>query len=191
MRTTDTALDPIFLERWSPRAFDRSDMPESDLRTILDAARWAPSAFNCQPWRFLYSLRKDKHWEQFLSLLQPFNAAWAGNASALIFIVSDKLMRRGEKTTKSHSHSFDAGAAWAQMGLQAIKLGYFAHAMLGIELNKIAQDLQVPNYFRVEAGVAIGRKAPSSTLPEALREREIPSDRKPLNEIAFAGPFRC
>jgi nitroreductase len=90
-RQTDTKLDPIFLERWSPRAFDGSVMPTSDLMTIIDAARWAPSAFNYQPWRILYALRGDQNWDRFLSVLIPFNQGWAKDASVLLFIVSDTI----------------------------------------------------------------------------------------------------
>lgn len=188
-RTTSTALDSLFLDRWSPRAFDGSAIAEADLRTILDAARWAPSAFNYQPWRILYAVRGDAHWETFLSILIPFNQSWAANASALLFIVSDTLMESPNGTNPSHSHSFDAGAAWAQLGLQALKLGYHTHGMTGIDFDKARDLLAVPDRFRVEAAVAIGRAADSSTLPEGLRDREVPSDRKPLEEIAFAGGF--
>jgi nitroreductase len=188
-RTTETALDPIFLDRWSPRAFDGSTMPEADLQTILDAARWAPSAFNYQPWRILYAARGDANWETFLSLLIPFNQGWAQNASALLFFVSDTLMQGPEGSNESHSHSFDTGAAWAQLGLQAVKLNYFAHGMTGIDFDKIRETLKVPPHFRIEAAAAIGRKGDLSVLAEGLRAKEVPSSRKPLNEIAIAGPF--
>ena len=190
-RTSDTAVNPIFLERWSPRAFDGTEMPEADLETILEAGRWAPSAFNYQPWRFLHARRGDAHWDQFVSLLMPFNAAWAQNASALIFVVSDTLMRGDDKASPSHSHSFDAGAAWAQIALQAHMLGYHSHGMGGIEYAQITEQLGVPDGFRVEAGVALGRIADASTLPDKLRDREFPSDRKPLAEVAFCGGFQA
>ncbi|MHA1570419.1 MAG: nitroreductase family protein, partial [Alphaproteobacteria bacterium] len=85
-RTADHPIEPIFLRRWSPRAFDGSPMRAEDLMTILEAARWAPSAFNIQPWRFLYSLRDDAHWEKYLTLLDQFNADWAQHASALVIV---------------------------------------------------------------------------------------------------------
>jgi nitroreductase len=188
-RKTDTALDPLFLDRWSPRAFDGSAISDADLHTILDAARWAPSAFNYQPWRILYSVRDDANWETFLSLLIPFNQGWAQNASALVVFVSDTLMQGPQGSSESHSHSFDTGAAWAQLGLQAVKLGFHAHGMTGIDFDKIREKLNVPPHFRIEAAAAIGRKADPSVLPEGLRAKEVPSDRKALGEIAFAGPF--
>jgi len=189
-RSTDTALDPIFLERWSPRAFDGSGISDADLRTILDAARWAPSAFNYQPWRILYAVKGDAHWDQFLSLLIPFNQGWASQASALLFILSDTMMQGPQGASQSHSHSFDAGAAWAQLGLQALKLGYHAHGMTGVDFDRARKELAVPDSFRIEAAVAIGRKADPSVLPEGLREREAPSSRKAIEEIAVAGPFK-
>lgn len=188
-RTTSTALDPIFLDRWSPRAFDGSDMPLEDLMTILDAGRWAPSAFNYQPWRFLYALRGGENWDAFLSMLIAFNASWAQNASALLFIVSDTQMQGKDGPAPSHSHSFDAGAAWGLLSLQALKLGYHTHGMIGLQFEKAAQVLNVGDPFRLEAGVAIGRKGDPASLPAGLRERETPSERKPLEEIVFAGPF--
>lgn len=188
-RTTDTGLDPIFLNRWSPRAFDGSAMPDAELRTILEAARWAPSAFNYQPWRFLYAMHGDANWETFLSLLIPFNQSWAGNASVLLFIVTDTLQEGPDGPTPLHSHSFDAGAAWAQLGLQAVSLGYHAHGMTGLDFDKARQTLQVPDRFRIEAAVAIGKKADPGVLPEQMRDREVPSGRKPIEEIVHAGPF--
>lgn len=189
-RTTDTQLDPIFLDRWSPRAFDGSAMPEADLRTILDAARWAPSAFNHQPWRFVYARRGDLHWEQFLDLLVPFNAGWATNASALVFVLSDTKMDQQEgEPAPFRSHSFDAGAAWAQLGLQANRSGYHTHAMAGVDFDRAREALGVPERFHIEAAIAIGKRADPATLPEGLREREVPSGRKSIDEIAFAGRF--
>ncbi|WP_313803180.1 nitroreductase family protein [Sphingobium sp.] len=186
-RTSDTAISPLFLERWSPRAFDGSAMPREDMRTILDAAHWAPSCFNYQPWRFVYAHRDDEAWDRFINLLIPFNQSWAKNASVLVFIFSETIMGSPEKP--SHSHSFDAGAAWAQMGLQALMLGYHSHGMVGIEFDRIPLELNMPEGFRIEAAVAIGRIADATDLPEKLREREKPSGRKPIEEIAFLHCF--
>ena len=188
-RQTDTHLDSLFLHRWSPRAFDASVMPAEDLRAILDAGRWAPSSYNYQPWRFLYALRDDAaNWSRYTDLLIPFNAMWAKEASALLFIVSETTM--GSPDKPSHSHSFDAGAAWAAIALQSHLLGYHAHGMVGIDMEKTRTELRVPDGFRIEAAVAIGRMGDPAALPEKLREREAPSERKSLDEIAFQGNFR-
>lgn len=188
-RTTDTALDPLFLHRWSPRAYDGSTIPEADLRTIFDAARWAPSSYNYQPWRFLYATRDSADWQRFLDILIPFNASWAKDAGVLIYILSETTM--GSPDKPSHSHSFDAGAAWSGIALQAHLLGYHAHGMVGFDLEKARTELAVPDGFRIEAAVAIGKQGDPASLPDALREREVPSDRKPLDEIAYPGNFRA
>jgi nitroreductase len=184
-------ISPVFLQRWSPRAFLPEPMPQEDLYTILEAARWAPSAFNIQPWRFIHSLRGDAHWERFLALLDPFNAGWAANASALVFITSDQLTpAHGENPPKpSRTHSFDAGAAWAHLALQATQLGYQAHAMAGIRFDAVRRALSVPAQHQIEIAVAIGVRADPASLPPSLGEREQPSERLPLDAIAFPGRF--
>ena len=107
-RQPDFPIDPIFHTRWSPRAFAPEPMPETDLLRALEAARWAPSAYNVQPWRFVYALRGDAFWERFLDVLVPFNRSWAANASALVFVVSDTLLRYEGELSPSRSHAFDA-----------------------------------------------------------------------------------
>jgi nitroreductase len=190
-RQPDHPIDPLFLDRWSPRAFDGSEISDADLHTIFEAARWAPSAFNSQPWRFLYAKRGDANWERFLSLLIPWNQSWAHSASVLIYILSDSLPmtdKAGEPAT-SHSHSFDAGAAWACLALQATRMGYHAHGMSGVEFERARAELQVPERFRIEAAAVIGRIGDPSILDERTRAREAPSARKPIGDFVFAGNF--
>lgn len=190
-RTVTRPVDPLFLDRWSPRAFDATALPQADLDTMLDAARWAPSAFNYQPWRFLYAHRNDADWARFLDLLLPFNQGWVQHAGALLFVLSDTLSSApgSDEAKPSHSHSFDAGAAWALLALQATRLGYHTHAMTGVDFDRARTELAVPERFRIEAAVAIGRMGDKSVLPEALQSREVPSDRKPVESIARQGNF--
>jgi len=190
-RTPDYPIADVFLDRWSPRAFDGSDMPGHDLMTVLEAARWAPSAYNIQPWRFLYAHRGDPHWDGFLAVLDPFNAAWAENASALVFALSDTRITdpQGGGESLSTTHRFDTGAAWAQLALQATMSGYQAHAMAGVDFDKARETLCVPERYAIEIAIALGRQSTPSSLPADLRAREKPSGRLPLAEIAFAGPF--
>jgi nitroreductase len=189
-RAPDHPIDPLFLERWSPRAFDGSEMPLEDLLTIFEAARWAPSAFNAQPWRFLYARRGDANWERFLGLLIPWNQSWAHSASVLVYILSDSLTEtKWGGAAPSHSHSFDAGAAWAHMALQATRLGYHAHGMSGAQFERARSELAIPERFRIEAAVALGRIGDPATLDEKLRAREMPSERKPIDAFAFPGNF--
>jgi len=191
MREAEHPIDPLFLDRWSPRAFDGSDIPDEDLLTIFEAARWAPSAFNSQPWRFLYARRGDPNWQLFLGLLIPWNQGWAHSASALVYILSDSMPMsdKAGAPQPSRTHSFDAGAAWASLALQATRMGYHAHGMSGIQYELARAELGVPERYRIEAACAIGRIGDPATLDEKLRAREHPSGRKPQSEFVFAGRF--
>lgn len=188
-RTTNPAILPLIRERWSPRSFDASAMPQADLEVLLEAAGLAPSAYNIQPWTFLYAHREDANWERFLSLLVEFNQGWAKDASVLLFAVSKTTMGHGEQVSPSHSHSFDAGAAWQNLALQAAHMGYAAHGMTGVDFARAATELAVPDDHRVEAAIAVGRPAPADRLPEFLRDKEVVSGRKPVAEIMRAGSF--
>ena len=179
----------VIRDRWSPRAFDGAAIADADLAVIFEAAGWAPSAFNAQPWTFLYARNGDAHWHDFLSGLVEANRGWARQAGVLIYIVSRGTIGEGDGERPSHSHSFDAGAAWAMMALQATHMGYHAHAMTGVDFARVADILAVPTTHRVEAAIAIGRRGDAATLAEPLRGREIPSSRKDVHEIAFNGPF--
>jgi len=192
-RTADYPIDPLFLERWSPRAFTHAPISERELLTLLEAARWAPSSFNSQPWRFLYARRDTKHWPQFLGLLSDYNQSWAKNAAALVILVSKTtlLPRGADKEVPSYTHSLDAGAAWANLALQATRSGWAAHGMAGFDVPRTARELSVPSDYRVEAAIAIGRPGDKSLLPDALRAREQPSDRLGLSQLAWEGGFQA
>jgi nitroreductase len=190
-RTADHPIDRLFLERWSPRAFTNEAISERDLLTLLEAARWAPSSFNSQPWRFLYARRDTEPWAQFLGLLSVYNQSWAKNAAALLILLSKTTMlpRGAEKEVPSPTHSLDAGAAWANLALQATRSGWAAHGMAGFDVPRTATELGVPADYRVEAAIAIGRPGDKSLLPEALRAREEPSGRLPLSQLVSEGRF--
>lgn len=190
-RVSSQAIDPLFLKRWSPRAFDGSPLGESDILKLIEAARWAPSASNTQPWRFIYALNGGERWQDLFDLLIPFNQGWAANASALVFIVSDTVAREADGSIKGpfYSHAFDTGAAWGMFALQAAMDGLFTHGMTGLDFDKAPAVLGLPEGYRVEAAVAVGRIGDKTQLPEYLQERETPSGRKPLEEIAFSGRF--
>ncbi len=192
LRGSNHPVDPLFLERWSPRAFDGSEVPDADLMTMFEAARWAPSAFNSQPWHFLYAKRGDADWERFLSLLIPFNQSWAHTASVLIYIVSDTLPFPDKATgepTPSSTHSFDAGAAWVSLALQATRMGYHAHGMSGIQFELARAELGLPDRYHLNAACVIGRIGDPAQLDEKQRARELPSDRKPQGDFVHAGNF--
>jgi len=190
-RKADYPIDKLFLQRWSPRAFTGEEIPVEALHTILEAARWAPSAYNAQPWRFLYAQRHTPSWGLFLSLLGDFNRLWSEKAAALVVIVSQTTMTPpgSDKEVPSYSHSFDAGAAWSSLALQAALSGWATHAMTGFDRDRAVVDLNVPAGYRVEAAVAIGRQGNPSSLPENLAAREKPNDRRPLAELIHEGGF--
>lgn len=188
-RSSAYPIDSMFLERWSPRSFTPERMPQETLFTMLEAARWAASSFNAQPWRFVYALRDTPHWNTLLGLLVPFNQEWARQAAVLVFAVS-KTTSISMKTGEEHpspTHSFDTGAACAYMVLQALKLGWHAHGMVGFDHERARTTLSVPPEMAVEAVFAIGRLGSASQLSEALQNREGPSDRLPLAQLAFEG----
>ena len=146
----------MFLERWSPRAFTGEPRSKTDLLTMIEAARWAPSSYNSQPWRFIYARRDTVHWDRFLDLLVPFNRSWAATASALVILVSNSLMRPpgADKDVPSHTHSFDTGTASGYFALQAYKMGWRVHGMVGFDQDRAFAELNVPVGYRVEAAYA-------------------------------------
>lgn len=191
-RTADHDIDPMFLQRWSPRAFTGEPMPDELLMTLFEAARWAPSAYNGQPWRFVYGHRGAAEWDALFDLLIPHNQAWAKQASVLMFLISDRFRRvEGREPAPVHSHAFDAGAAWACLALQAHKIGWATHAMAGFDVDRSYEVLGAPrDQYQVEAAIAVGRRAGKESLEEPYRSRETPSPRNSVSSFAFKGRFK-
>jgi nitroreductase len=180
-------VEPLFLDRWSPRSFTGEPVPDTVLLSAFEAARWAPSASNAQPWRFLVARHGDAYWEEFVALLAPRNALWASQASALILILSAlRLERRGEIVANT-SHSFDAGAAWTNFAHQALLLGWHTHGIGGFDRQAARERLAIPENVAIEAMVAIGRLASLDTLHPEFHATESPNGRRPLDETVFAG----
>jgi nitroreductase len=188
-RESQFPIEAMFLDRWSPRAFTGETISEEQILTILDAAHWAPSSANQQPWRFIYALKGSEHFETALGLLAEANQEWAKNASALLFVVSRGFSGDFSEGKKSYTHSFDVGAAWGHFAMQARFSGFYAHGMGGIKHDEIMTTFAIPEGYRVEAGIALGRLADKSVLSERNQAREFPSQRKPLAEVAFNGKF--
>lgn len=190
-RRSDLPVDTMFLDRWSPRAFSGETISVEEMMVILEAGRWAASSYNAQPWRFVWARRDTVHWSRLFDLLVSGNRIWAKDAAALVFIISNPLMLPpgADKPIPSHTHSFDAGAASANLALQANRMGLYVHGMIGFDLDRAFADLDVPEGYRVEAAFAIGHRGDPATLPEDLRAREAPNDRRPLSELAFEGGF--
>jgi nitroreductase len=186
-RKADHPVDKIFLERWSPRAMTGEAIPPEDLMVLFEAARWAPSSYNNQPWRLLYARRDTEQWPLFFDLLVEFNQAWAKNAGALLLFVSRTHFDfNGEPSV---THSFDTGAAWENLALQGWLKGLVVHGMQGFDYERARTALNIPEGFQVEAMAAIGKPADPATLSEELRAKEAPSDRRKLEQTICEGPF--
>lgn len=185
-RRPDHDVDAILYERWSPRAMSGESVTQDELDRIFEAARWAPSSYNRQPWRFFYALRGDAYWNDFLGLLTAGNRSWAQNASALIVIASRKTLEDG---TESRTHSFDTGAAWQNLALQGTRMGLVVHGMEGFAYEKSRTVLGLPPELEVEAMCVIGRYGAKEDLPEKYRPREAPRDRAPIDAFVRHGRF--
>jgi nitroreductase len=186
-RKTDYPIDNLFLDRWSPRAMSGEPISQQELLTLFEAARWAPSSYNNQPWRFLYAHRDTEHWQTFFDLLVEFNQSWTGNAAVLVvFISRTHFDFNGEFSV---THSFDTGAAWENFVLQGWLKGLVVHGMQGFDYERARTALNIPEGFRVEAMAAVGKPAGPDTLTEDLLEKEAPSDRRKLEESICEGPF--
>ena len=190
-RTPEYPINSLFVERWSPRAFTGEAIAEATLLRFFEAARWAPSAYNSQPWRFLYARNDSEHWPQFVGLLSEFNRVWAQNASALVILLSKTHFVPPGKTEAiaASSHAFDAGAAWASLALQASLDGWATHAVGGYDKAKAREVLNIPEDYALEAAIVIGKRGDKSLLPPNLQEREQPSPRRPLAELVAEGGF--
>jgi nitroreductase len=180
-------IDEIFVNRWSPRAMSGQEIDEKTLLTLFEAARWAPSANNNQPWRFIYARRNTKHWDKVFQLLAEGNQVWAKNAAVLIVIISKTTFDNGKP---SITHSFDAGAAWVSLALQGSQNGLVIHGMQGFDYDRAKKVLNIPDGYQVEAMIALGKQGKKEDLPDYLQEREFPSSRKTTAELAMEGSFK-
>ncbi|MFO0837787.1 MAG: nitroreductase family protein [Phycisphaerae bacterium] len=186
-RKTEHPIDPLFVDRWSPRAMSGEAISRAELLSLLEAARWAPSCFNEQPWRFMYALRDTPNWSRFFELMVEFNQSWTKHSGALLVIAS--RMRFTMNNEPNKHHAFDAGAAWAQFALEGWKRGLVVHGMAGIDFDRARKTLAVPEDYEVICMAAVGRPAGPDVLPPALRERELPTDRRPVAKFAVEGGF--
>lgn len=184
---TSPVIDTI-AERWSPRAFVAGAVPsEAEIASLFEAARWAASAFNAQPWRYIWGAKGSKTYDDILATLVPFNAAWAGNAGMLAIGIAETTRDGKENTTAV----YDLGQATAHLVLQAAALGLAAHQVAGFDRDKARKIFAIPPAFLPMVGIVIGKRADVSVLADAtLRERETaPRTRKPVGEFAFNGPW--
>src|SRR5699024_4419392 len=185
-REANSDINPIFIERWSPRSFSSKEVEEEKLSAVFEAARWAPSAANLQPWRFIVA-KTDADRETFQSFINEGNVEWCKNAPVLVAILS--MTTRNEKGDPNVTHAFDAGTAWGYLTLEAKRQGLITHGMGGFDRKKAKDLLEVPEEYDVPAIFALGYYDPTVTLPEHHEKREKPSGRNPIESFVFEGKF--
>lgn len=188
-RTTEAKVDLLFYGRWSPRAFAPDPVSSADIASVFEAARWAPSCFNEQPWLFVWG-RSPEDRARILDLLVPANREWAAAAPVLGIVFARRTFARNGKPNRWAA--YDSGAAAMSLALQAHLLGYVVHFMGGFDESRAPAALGVPkDGFEAMAAFALGRRGSPASLPPALREREVPGPRKPLAEVAFEGFWKA
>ena len=187
-RTSEYSINPLILNRWSPRSMTGEELNDEDVMSLFEAARWAPSSFNNQPWRFIYAKRNTGYWDRLFNLLADTNKSWAKKAALLAVVISRKNFEFNGKPARTHQ--FDAGSAWENLALEASSRGIVAHGMQGFDYEKARTELGIPADFEVMAMIAIGKRGPKENLPTELQDKEKPNERKPLKDIIMEGSYR-
>ena len=181
-RTSEAALlNPVFVNRWSPRSFTTEPISDDELTAVFEAARWSPSCFNTQPWRYVYETEESGR-QKILDTFMETNRLWAQQAPVAGFVIA-LTQPKGAR-----SRDFDAGAATMAMTIQATMLGLYTHLMAGIHIDAAHQLTSLdPEKGKIICGFVIGRRGNPNSLPDFLRQREHPNSRKPLSELVFKG----
>jgi len=187
-RKSDYPISPMILHRWSPRAMTGEPITQEELFSLFEAARWAPSCYNNQPWIFIYGMRGTEAWNRLYDLLVSYNKEWTKNSAALVVVVSKNNFYHNNKPALTHS--FDTGAAWMAMALEGNSKNLVVHGMGGFDYAAAKKNLKIPEDYTVEAMVAIGKPAPKETLSKEIQEKEFPSGRRPVSEFAMEGFFK-
>lgn len=186
-RHADHPIEPLFLRRYSPRALSGEPITQEQVDTLFEAARWAPSTYNEQEWRFLYARRDTPEWPLFFDLLVEANQLWCAKAAMLCVVVGHKVFTRNGKP--NGVYVFDCGAAFENLALQGTAMNLVVHGMAGFDYDKAARNLSVPNDYTVLAMFAVGHHGKIEDLPESYREGEVPTGRKKVSEISCVGKF--
>ena len=177
----------LLLSRVSLRAFSEERLDQEELMALFEAARWAPSSYNSQPWRFIYARRGEKEWHLFFDTLVDFNKSWCKTADTLIAVISRNHFEHND--TPCPTAPFDSGAAWMSLAIEAHARNLIAHAMMGFNHDMLKENLHIPDTYSIQAMIAVGKIGEKEHLPKELQEKEVPSTRKPLSEIISKGSF--
>jgi nitroreductase len=186
-RKPEYPIESLFIRRWSPRAMSGEALTDEEIMRVFEAARWAPSTYNEQEWRFLYARRDTPQWPLFFDLLMEANKEWCDKAAVLCVVLARKTFTRNGKPNPVHL--YDTGSAWQNLTLQATAIGLVSHGMAGFDFDRARKDLQVPEDFAVAAMFALGRRGNPGDLPAELRERETITDRRPIRQSICEGVF--
>jgi nitroreductase len=186
---TEVPVHDIVRERWSPRAFSDKAVSPEVLHSLFEAARWAPSSSNLQPWAYIVGTKDNKeNFDKVLSTLVEFNQAWARHAPVLALSIAQVKNPKDGATNRWAFH--DVGSASAQLTAEAVSRGLYVHQMAGLDPNKARQVFNIPDGWDAVAAIAIGYPGDPSSLPDKLRERELaPRVRKPLSEFVMTGAW--
>jgi nitroreductase len=186
---TEFPVNELIRDRWSPRAFAEKEIAPADLRSLFEAARWAPSSSNEQPWAFIVATRHDH--ENFQKALQPlveFNVNWAKHAYVLGFAVSELAFKRNN--TPNRNAHYDTGAAMALLCTESTSRGIMVHQMAGFDPDTAREVFEIPAGWEAIAAFAIGYPGDPASLPQPYRDREIaPRLRKPIREFVMSGKW--
>lgn len=186
-RKSDFEIDPLFLNRWSPRVIDPEPIREEDLKAIFEAARWSMSCFNDQPWMIGYAVSESDR-EKFLSFLAEGNQVWAKSAPVIGVIFARKNFKHNNKPNRWAE--FDCGAAWMALTMQARMFGLYTHGMGGFNAETAHEVLKVPDdKYKALCVFTLGRYGDPRTVPEDIRKREKPNDRVSQSEFVFEGQY--
>lgn len=185
MRQTEVSILPLLRDRWSPRAMNGTSLSLDEVKQLVEAAKWAPSSYNNQPWRFFYALPGDAYWQKYMDLLVPFNQMWASKSGALFIVAARTLFEFNNQVSKTAS--YDTGAAVENLSLQGYSMGLVVHQMEGFDYEKAHALLGLSNDYQVQVMIAVGHPGKLDDLPEEMRAKEKLSDRKKLADIMFHG----
>jgi nitroreductase len=184
-RLPDHPVHPLFIDRWSARSFSDEQVSDETLFSVLEAARWAPSGNNLQPWRFIVA-RSSAEKQAFHAFIAPQNRVWCEKAPVLIALISETVTATGQAIG---SHAFDAGTAWGYLALEATHQGLITHAMGGFDRELARTALSIPAEYAIHVIIALGYRGDKSQLPEALQQRETPNARRFLVDSVYASSF--
>jgi nitroreductase len=187
--STDYPIHELLATRWSPYAFQNRPVPEADLLSVFEAARWAASSFNEQPWTYIVATKEHpEQFQQVLSCLVEFNQAWAKAAPVLALGIASLTFARNGQVNRAAVH--DLGLAAGNLLVEATARGLFVHQMLGIYPDKAREIFDIPEGFEAWTAIAIGYRGDPTTLPDVLNEREhMTRQRKPLSQFVFSGKW--